>query len=115
MKKLFLLSILALTILLSQLAANPTTTYAADCYAGTDEYGNVFWVDSDSIDRHSLDIFCKVTMATPTGKKLCEDNYHFRKNIKNNCWFYKNHQFNQWQYVGYDLGPQVILNYILNH
>ena len=115
MKKFFLLSILALIIFLGQSVAAPTATYATDCYAGTDEYGNVFWVDDESIERHSLDIFCKTTMATPTGKKLCDDYYHFRKNVKTQQWFYKNHQFKQWQDIRSTCGPQAILNYILNH
>ena len=78
MKKLFLLSMLALIIFLGQSVTEPTTTYAADCYAGADEYGNVYWVDDDSIEVHCMDIHCRIVMTTPNGRRLDFKSFAFR-------------------------------------
>ena len=112
MKKLFLLSMLVLSIFLGQAVTEPTTTFAADCYAGADEYGNVFWVDSDSIEVHCMDIRCRTVMTTPNGRRLDTDYYHFRREKGTDNWYYTNKQFSNWTSVRFDLAPQVILNYV---
>ncbi|WP_041914332.1 hypothetical protein [Selenomonas ruminantium] len=112
MKKLFLLSMLVLSIFLGQAATEPTTTYAADCYAGADEYGNILWIDSNSIEVHCMNLRCRTVMTSSDGRRLDTDYYHFQREKGTNNWYYTNKQFSQWRYVGNDLAAQVILNYV---